>query len=140
MKNLFFALAVTMISVGAFADSRLEDSAGFSRCGGEVQLRSFPDANRGGSSYALKFNGVSKCSNVRLSTGKSYKLTSEGGFQDKSFTLSDEAVNEAKSYRGLVVTVESNSGSTSEEVSVRIQERQVPAPQPTPDYESTGWN
>jgi hypothetical protein len=146
MKNLIFAMALTVVSFGAFAESRFEDSAGLGACGGEVQLRSYEDQNRGGTSYALKFNGVSNCSNVRLSTGKSYKLTDgNGNFQDKSFTLSDDAVYQAKS-GGLSITVESNKGSTRSDVSVHIRDtyspapRPMPVPQEQPDYQSSGWN
>lgn len=149
MKKLFFGIALAMMSIGAFAESYLEDSARLYECGGIVELRSYEE--QGSSKYALKFIGVEKCSNVRLGTGKSYKLTDkDGNFQTRSFTLSNEAVSSARF--GLSVLVESNSGSTSDSVSVTIRDRQ-PAPRPYQEprqvprqvpqqqqYESAEWN
>jgi hypothetical protein len=144
MKKVIFGLALSLMSVAAFADSYLEDSARLYNCGGTVELRSYD--NNGQQSYALKFINVDSCSNIRLSNGKSYKLTNKSGqFEDKSFTLSNDAVAEAR--RGLGVLIESNSGSTADEVSVHIRGRQ-PAPRPRPEtrptpqpeYEPSEWN
>lgn len=145
MKKVFFGIALSVFSLSVFADSYLEDSARLYNCGGVVELRS--SENNGQTSYALKFVGVDSCSNIRLSNGKSYKLTNKSGrFEDRSFTLSNDAVSEAR--RGLGVLIESNSGSTSDEVSVHIRGRQTQQPRPRPDtrpapqpeYEPSEWN
>jgi hypothetical protein len=121
MKNLFFALVLALVSFGAFAESYLTDSAYLQSCGGRVELRSYVD-NRGYTAYSLKFVGVSQCSNVVLYGGKSYKLTDRNGnYQDKTFTLSDDSVSQAKSYYGLNIIVRSNSFSTADQVSVRVR-------------------
>lgn len=144
----FLSLAVLVISFSTFADSRIEDAVRLSNCGGSVELRSHIDGN-GEERFSLQFRGVERCSNVRLSSGKDYKLTdSNGNFQDKNFTLSNEAISAAK-YGGLGVIIESNKGSTRDDVIVNVR-RQAPAPLPQPIPEprqpdvviidnSTGW-
>jgi hypothetical protein len=132
MKSLLIALSLSVMSFSSFADSILVDSARLQNCGGEVQLRSSIDG-QGVERYALKFIGVQKCSNIELASGKSYKLTQDGQFQDRSFTLSNESVQMAR--YGLGVNVTSNSGSTSDNVLVQIR-----TAQPQPEYESSEWN
>lgn len=139
MKKAFFGIALSVLSLSVFADSYLEDSARLNNCGGVVELRSYD--NNGQQAYALKFINVDSCSNIRLSTGKSYKLTNKSGrFEDRTFTLSNDAVEEAR--YGLGVLIESNSGSTSDEVSVHIRgRRQAPSNYPSePQYEPSEWN
>ena len=140
MKSLL-AFAVLAVSFSSFADSRLEDRATLLDCGGKVELRSY--VNDGEERFALQFDGVELCSNVVLSTGKSYKLTDKkGNFLDKNITLSDEAVHAAK-YGRLGITVKSGSGKHADLVSVRIKPQYV-APRTTTthtevEYESSEW-
>lgn len=144
MKNIFLGLALTL-SFSAFADSVVVDTARLNNCGGHVELRSYV-SNSGEQKYSLQFEGVKSCSNVRLSSGKDYKLTDKNGkfVESKNITLSDDAVSAARTRRGLGVIVESNKGSTVDAVAVQIE--RAPAPvQPTPapsneNYEPTGWN
>ena len=148
MKNVFFGLAL-MMSFSVFAESVVEDSARFPQCGGKVELRSHI-GSQGEERFALQFIGVKKCSNVRLSTGEDYKLTDKHGkFEgSKNISISDDAAKAARRSRGLSITIESNTGATSEEVVVLVR-RQAPIPAPTPapapapaqeEYEPSEWN
>jgi hypothetical protein len=113
MKSFLIALTLSAASLSAFAGSYFLDSASLYNCGGEVQLRTH--ANQGDVFYTLKFNNVNRCSNVVI-LGKKYKLTDDRGrFLDRAITLSRSAVREAKFY-GLSISVESNTGRTSDSV------------------------
>lgn len=139
MKFGLLGLALTL-SFSVFASSVLEDQEYLSNCGGSVELRSHIDG-QGQERFALQFRGVSKCSNVILSSGESYKLTDgQGNFQDRNYTLSNEASEAAKSYYGLGLTLQSNSGATSDELTVNVSAPSyAPAPIPSGDYEPTSW-
>lgn len=121
MKLAFFAILATL-SLSVFADSRLEDSTGLYDCGGHVELRSYK--NQGQTRYAIEFENVEKCSNVRIvATGKNYKITNKNGqFQKKvNYTLSNDAVSVARRSSGLRIIVESNSGATRDDVTVFLR-------------------
>jgi hypothetical protein len=143
MKNVFLGLALTL-SFSAFAESVIVDVARLDNCGGRVELRSYE--SQGEEKFALQFEGVKSCSNVRLSSGKDYKLTDKNGkfVESKNITLSDEAVSAARSRRGLGVIVESNKGSTVDAVAVQIESAPVSIPSSpsssSEEYEPTGWN
>lgn len=142
MKNVFIGLTL-MLSFSAFADSKLEDSAPFSKCGGGVELRSSV-GNEGETRFALQFIGIKKCSNVRLSSGEDYKLTNKSGVfaESKNFNLSNKAAAEARSAAGLAILIESGTGKTSEQIIVHVTapvKAPVEAPAATPEYEPTTW-
>lgn len=144
MKNVFLGLALTL-SFSAFAESVIVDVARLDNCGGRVELRSY-ESNSGEQKYALQFEGVKSCSNVRLSSGKDYKLTDKNGkfVESKNITLSDEAISAARSRRGLGVIVESNKGATVDAVAVQIESAPVSIPSvpssSSEEYEPAGWN
>lgn len=123
MKTFIAGLMLT-VAFSAFADSRLEDSASAINCGGRVELRSYIDENTGSEKFALQVIDLQKCSNLSLSTGKTYKV---GQNKSANYTLSAEAVAQAKSVNGLGIAVHSNSGKTGDELVVRVREQYVPS-------------
>lgn len=141
MKNIIAALALTALSFSAFADSRVEDKANLTSCGGKVELRSYI-GNQGEERLALQFIGVQNCGTVKVEgESKKYSLVKNGQIsKNENFSLSNDAIAKAKSRRGLGILITSGSGAHQDEVVVLV--RQAPAPQPTEpvDYEPSEWN
>ena len=97
----------------AFSFSALAQTKVLPNCGGSVTLVT----SSAFTGYSLIVRDIKNCSNYSTSSGKYIKLTQNSYEQ---FDLSFESVAALKN-QGLAITVQSNSGKTSDVVFFRVQ-------------------
>jgi hypothetical protein len=108
MKFIGLFALVLSFSFSSFAQTKY-----LSNCGGSVTLASDAYSATG---YSIVVRGIQNCSNYSTSSGKYIKLTQNSS---ETFGLSYESVSALKG-QGLYITVQSNSGKTSDVISFRV--------------------